>query len=238
MSIDNYLIDAMYIPFIYALVPCIVGTCDMTLFQINGIRISWIGIITMHLRIRVGSKAMKPSPISMVSQNVSRSKLHPRTTMSVAGRTRFHETGFRYSLLYRNSPNTYPVMNAVKVNPGKYAPEGKINIPRTSPMAYPIPAQSGPYLIPIMAIGKNPKPILRIGVLIEQNRVSTISVAIKNAIVTRRNVVDLLFICKLLYPSRVSYTKEKEFILVFWCSSGRNTAPRGFPFVHKRHPCL
>ena len=218
--------------------PCAVGTCDMTLFQINGMRISWIGIITTHLRIRVGSRAMKPSPINMVSQKVSRSKLQPRTTISVAGRTRFHEMDLLHSLLYRNNPNMYPVMNAVRVNPGKYAPEGKINMPRTSPIAYPNPAQSGPYLIPIMAIGKNPKPILRIGVLIEQNRVSTISVAIKNAIVTRRNVVDLLFIYKLLYSSRVSYTKEKEFILVFWCSSGRNTTPRGFPFVHKRHPCL
>ena len=210
----------------------------MTLFQINGMRISWIGIITTHLRIRVGSKAMKPSPISIVSQNVSNIKLQPRTTISVAGRTRFHEMDLLYSLLYKNNPNTYPVMNAVNVKPGKYAPEGKISIPRISPMAYPNPAQSGPYLIPIIAIGKNPKPILRIGVLMEQNRVNTISVAIKNAMVTSRNVVDLLFIYKLLYLSRVSYTKEKEFILVFWCSSGRNTAPRGFPFVHKRHPCL
>jgi len=110
----------------------------------------------------------------------------------LAGRTLFHVI----FLLWRKSPNANPVRNAVSVNPGKYVPDGKIIMPRTSPMAYPMPDHRGPYMIPIIATGRNPNPILSIGVLIEQNRVRMISKAIRNAITTSLVVLDLVPIKK------------------------------------------
>ena len=113
----------------------------------------------------------------MESHNVSRHRLHPRITSRLAGSTLFQVISFPL----RKNPNIIPVKNAVRVNPGKYAADGKISMPSKSPIAYPIPAQIGPYKIPIIATGRNPNPIRTIGVWIEQNLVRMISSAIRNA---------------------------------------------------------
>ena len=72
--------------------------------------------------------------------------------------------GHVFGLLYKNTPYTIPVKNAVNVKPGKNAPEGNNATPKRSPIVYAIPALNGPYIIAIIAIGKKPNPILTIGV--------------------------------------------------------------------------
>lgn len=45
-----------------------------------------------------------------------------------------------FCFLYKKSPNIIPVIRAVRVNPGKYAPIGKSVAPRKSANAATIPA--------------------------------------------------------------------------------------------------
>lgn len=183
------------------------GIFDITLFHTRGMRTRWIGSITTHLNIRVGSSAMKASPNIMDNHNVSRHKFNTSTMIRLAGRTVFHVI---FSLLCKKRPNTKPVNMAVAVNPGKKIPEGNISMPRMSPTAYPIAAQIGPYIIPIMATGRNPKPMRSIGVFIEQNLVKIISKAMRNAMMTNLVVADLLFIKKTPFSNsrRSNYTIE------------------------------
>jgi hypothetical protein len=89
-----------------------------------------------------------------------------------------------------------PVNAADKVKPGKKAPLGKIRIPKTSPAAYAIPAQIGPYIMPNMATGRKPNPILKKGVLIDKNLVKIISSAMNKPIVINFVVLELFNIIK------------------------------------------
>ena len=158
--------------------------------------------------IRVGSRAINPSPIRIESQNVSRHRFNTNIMIRLAGSTVFHVI---VSFLCKKNPNTNPVRIAVTVKPGKKTPEGKISIPSISPTAYPTAAQIGPYMIPTIATGRKPKPIRSIGVLMEQNRVSIISSAMRNAIVTNRVVLALLSIKKTPLTIVVDhYTIEEE----------------------------
>lgn len=179
------------------------GILDITLFHTRGMRIRWIGSITTHLNIRVGSNATNASPNIIDNHNVSRHRFKTSMMIKLAGRTVFQVI---FSLLYKKIPNTSPVSIAVTVNPGKNTPDGNMSIPNISPIAYPIAAHIGPYIIPIMATGRKPKPIRSIGVFMEQNLVRIISKAIRNAITTNLVVADLLSIKKLLSQIVVGQT--------------------------------
>ena len=71
------------------------GILEMIRFHTSGISMRWIGSITAHLNIRVGSSATNPSPMSMESHIVSRTRLRPRMTTRLAGSTFFHVISFQ-----------------------------------------------------------------------------------------------------------------------------------------------
>ena len=84
---------------------------------------------------------------------------------------------FQPEYFFRKRPKISPVTAAVSVNPGKYAPVGKIKEPSRSPKAPQTAAQTGPYRAPHTATARKPSPIFITGVLIARTLVKSTSSA-------------------------------------------------------------
>lgn len=144
-----------------------------------------------------GSKTRKLSPYIMESQMVSKHREHMMFTANAATSVLFHVIGFLYSM----RPKMAPVRNAVNVKPGKKAALGIKVIPTKSPTIPAAPVHQGPYMIAIIATGRKPNPIRRVGVSMDRKRVRIISSAINSAITTNWVVNDFLFKIKNSFQS-------------------------------------
>ena len=137
--------------------------------------------------MRVGNKAIKPSPSRIVSHKVSNPICSITVTIIAAIQIRIKLLG----RLYSSSPYIIPAANAVAVKPRKGAAIPKSDTPTKSAIAAPMPAKIGPYIMAIITIGINPKLILMAGSWIESKRVKIISSAINIAVITSDFVVNL-----------------------------------------------
>jgi len=144
-----------------------------------------------------GSKTRKLSPYIMDSQMVSRHREQMMFTAKAATKVLFQVICF----LYKMSPKIAPVRNAVSVKPGKKAALGIRVIPTKSPTMPAAPVHQGPYRIAIIATGRKPKPIRKVGVSMDKKRVRIISSAIRSAMTTNWVVNDFLFKIKNSFQS-------------------------------------